>query len=217
MSLYITIFTTNNDKTFNFDIHLDPYGNVYLDGSNYIDDPYFTESKLLLFQLNVDRNDKLYADSGNYDIIDMNAIINKQKMDGELRYNDDNIGDNIDDHIDTHIDDPVEINEDYIIEMGSDDNEILCDDNPQFIFHYVNDDIQINERENGDIAALYDTNIYDSNGMLKLKTVSGDNSSIYKLRIHLNGVVYFKCITHIENKYKPVINNLGELQFISIS
>ena len=205
----ILILSPDNDKTFNFNVHLDLYGNVYFDGSNYNDDPYFTGTQSLIFQLNIDRDNNPYADNGNYDIINSNILINKQKLNG-----DDSNNVNEDDPNNVNEDDPNNVNEDYIIECDSDDNEIFCEDNLQFIFHHANDDIQINERENGDIAALYDTDIYNNNGLI-LRAVSGDNSSIYKLRIHLNEI-YFKCVTCMENKYKLEINNLGELRFISV-
>lgn len=198
----ILVFT-EEDKTFNFDVHIDPYGNVYFDGTKYNNkyniDPYFTTQQSLLFQLNVDRNNKLYGDTGNYEIIPNDSLINKKKLENNDT-DEENSGDD----------------EDYIVELDADGNEILCDDNPQFIFHCKNDDIQVNERENGDVASLYDTDIFDFNNALILRTTSGDDSSIYKLKVYLQGFVCFKCITCTENKYKLQINKLGELCFIVV-
>ena len=165
-------------------ISMDPYGNVYF------------EFNSIISQLNVDRDNNPYTDPGNYSIITMNTKINKQKIGDDVQYADD-------------IDNDKYVDDDYVIELDSDGNEILCDDdndNPQFIFHYSDDSIEINERENGDIAALYDTDIYDLNNYLILRATSGDNRSIYKLRVHIDGSIYFKCITCAETKYKLEIN-----------
>jgi hypothetical protein len=163
-------------------ISMDEYGNVYF------------EFNSMISQLNVDRDNNPYADPGNYDIITMNAKINKQKLTDDIQ--------------EEPTDNDKYVDDDYIIELDSDGNEILYEDNdnPKFIFHYSNNEIEINERENGDVSALYDTDIYDLNNILILRATSEDNSSIYKLRILLNGLIYFKCMTCAEFKYKLEIN-----------
>ena len=194
------IVLTVDDQKFNFTICFDEYGNLYLDGSNYINNEYFDIVHSLIFQLNVDRDNNPYFDPGNYEIIS-DIIINKlplDKQEEDKKEHDENEQDN----------------HEFIIELDSDGNEILCDDDPKFTF-YGNLDIKITDRENGDVAALYDTEIYH-NTVCIMSTASGDNSSIYKLKLNLNGDVYFGCMCDKENKYTISINKLGELLFISV-
>jgi hypothetical protein len=195
--MHISIPNPDNTQSFNFIISFDPYGNIYFDGSQNSHDPYFTTPSSLIFQLNVDRDNKPYLDNSNYDIINENVPINKLKI------------------VETNIIDEEE--DDYIIEFDEDGNEILCnDDNPPFTFYYNNEDIQICERENGDICALYDSEIYDENKNPKIHSFSGDNASIYKLKIFLNDDIYFNCIDNSDIKYRLVINENGNILFIVV-
>lgn len=193
----ILIPNPDNTQSFNFLISFDPYGNIYFDGSPNLTNPYFTTQSSLIFQLNVDRDNRPYMDDSNYEIITNNVPVNKLKT------------------LETPIIDEEE--DDYIIELDEDGNEILCnDDNPPFTFYHNNEDIQICERENGDISALYDCEIYDENHNPIVQTFSGDNASIYKLKILLNDNIYFNCIDDSDIKYRLTINENGNLSFINI-
>lgn len=193
----ISIPNPDNTQSFNFIISFDPFGNIYFDGSQNLPNPYFTTQSSLIFQLNVDRDNKPYMDDSNYEILDNNIPINKLKT------------------LETNIIDEEE--DDYIIELDEDGNEILYDgDNYPFTFYYNNGDIQMCERENGDISALYDSEIYDENKNPVIQAFSGDNASIYKLKIFLNDDIYFNCIDNSDIKYKLAINENGNILFIDI-
>lgn len=198
----ILVYSTDNTKTFNFNICFDPYGNIYFDGTNYINDPYFIDVNNLIFQLDVDRDNNPCFDNCNYEITDGETKINKLKFENANENNVENNDEN---------------EEEYTIELDSNDNEILCDENAPFTFYCKNDDVQINHRENGDISALYDTEIYDNNNIMLVQALSGDNGSIYTLHINLTDALYFKSIsdTDYRNKYKLSINESGELKFIT--
>jgi hypothetical protein len=207
MELQVT--TPDDTKSFSFNICFDPYGNIYFDGSENLHDPYFAKYACspynsLLFQLNIDRDNKPYMDNSNYEIINDNVEVTKLKLvEGENNdvYENNEIYDEQDE---------------YIIELDEYGNEILCgDDNQPFVFYFNDNNIQINERENGDVCALYDTEVYGINNMPLIQSASGDNGSIYKLKIYLNNTIYFSCVGNTEDKYKLIINENGELLFVS--
>ena len=176
--------STSTDEIINCTLSFDPYGNVY-----FVNDQ-------TTFQINIDNTNKPYADSGSYYIIS-DTITNKLLLEPTDNDDDDK--------------------EDYVITVDEEGNEIMYDDNPKFIFHSISSDadlIQINERENGDITSLYDTEIYNVNNTLIFKAISEDSSSIYKLKIYLNGKIFFGIITNTEREFKLSINNTGQLIFI---
>ena len=72
--------------------------------------------------------------------------------------------------------------------------------------------IDINEREDGDIMALYDAYIYDHS--LLFKSNSRDGSSICRFRIYTNGDIYFHMIGKPETKFNLYLSNDENLSFI---
>ncbi len=202
----INIVAVDSDKKYDFSICFDEYGNLYLDGTKYINDEYFTNPSSLLFQINIDKDNKPFGDGGEYNIISDVISVNKLPLDENKDYDQ---GKEQDDRIDQ---DKWE----FIIELDSDGNEIIYEDNPKFIY-YGNFEIPINDRENGDIAALYDTELYNINNTCIMTATSGDNSSIYKIKISQHGYIYFSCIGNNEIKYNLSINKIGELFFNVVS
>lgn len=176
----------------NYKICFDPYGNVYFEEVNNYIDP-------ITYQINVDRYDKPYFDPGMYNVINKVAI-EKKIIDIEDDTNDIN-------------NKPIyDITHDYVIEMGDDWEEAICEDNPRFDFEN-NIDNFCDERENGDNSSLYDTEVYDINGNLIVRSVSSDSSSIYNLKIYLDGSAYFNCKSYTEIPYKIILDN-KELKFV---
>lgn len=179
----------------NYKICFDPYGNLYFEELNNYIDP-------TTYQINVDKNNMPYFDSGNYDIIEK-AIINKNPI-------------NIEEDIpnDDNNDKPIyDVTHDYVIEMGDDWEEALCEDNPKFDFE-CNIDNFCDERENGDVSALYDTEIYDANNNLIVRSTSSDMGSIYNLKIYLDGRATFNCKSYTPILYKISLNESKKLMFI---
>ncbi len=196
----INVLSIDDNKNYDFSICFDEYGNLYLDGSKHIND--FINTSSLLFQINIDKDNKPYGDLGDYKIISDTISINKLSLDQNQNYDQ---GNEQNDEIDQD-------NWEFIVELDSDGNEIACEDNSKFTF-YGNFDIPINDRENGDISALYDTELYNTNKTCIMTSTSSDNSSIYKLKISQNSDIYFSCVGNNETKYMLSINKNGELLF----
>jgi hypothetical protein len=99
------------------------------------------------------------------------------------------------------------IDEDNINKYGT--------DNKQFKFSVYNIDykLAINNRENGDIAALYDTYIYD-NGKLCFKSNSTDSESIYRIKLFDDGKLLFRPIGYQEKYYELYIDKHKHLDLI---
>lgn len=193
------IVNTNISKLLQFTICFDTCGNLYFDGDVHTYDNYFSTKPNLLFQINIDNKNMMVAESGNYDIIES---VNKLKSFHvtDVR-NDDDGYDN----------DNLYPEDDYVSVVNDDD-----DDNSEFNF-YNNDNNnvipQIHTRINGDVAALYDTYIYDGDNLI-FRAKSQDNTSIYVIKIILNECIMFRINCGTEIIYKLKIDELGNLLFI---
>ena len=80
---------------------------------------------------------------------------------------------------------------------------------------YTAPSIDINDREDGDICALYDTYIY-KNKDLCTKSESANGESLYEFIVHLEGDFLFRPKVDKINKYEVRIKKNGELIFIRI-
>lgn len=183
-------------------ISFDTYGNLYI-GSEY--------------QLNITGDNKPYLETGTYNIID-NPMPNKIRplipSPHKLK---DKVKSELDDEIESQSDDEPDYYPENDEENNSDSQEweYIDEDNqnkygesniPFNFWHNFPDSTDlITTRDNGDIAALYDTYIY--NNSLICKSMSGDNSSIYIVKLHNNGDLIFRPIGSMEIKYKIHKNN----------
>jgi len=75
-------------------------------------------------------------------------------------------------------------------------------------------DVPVNKREDGDIAALYDTYIY-KNGILCFRSHSKNNDAIYRMRI-VDGKFWFRPLGSKEECYEIEIDENDNLIFKSI-
>lgn len=171
-------------------IHIDTNGNLYF------------ESNGNLFQLNVDPNNEPILESGNYDVVQENEIyIQKGKLVKTEKFVDDRympedngyslVSDLVEDEFD-------ETNEETQIEFYDTENKFT-----------------IQERENGQIASLYDVFVYDdteSNNLSKLifRTKLHDEIPSYRVIIYTSGKFYFRPIGCMrEKKYSlQLMDNL---------
>ena len=87
--------------------------------------------------------------------------------------------------------------------------------NVKFIFSHSSDDsmISIQDREDGDVTALYDTYVYQ-NENLCFKSSSKDDESLYTIKIHDNGTFYFRPHGFKGQEYKVLFTKNGKLLFI---
>jgi len=87
--------------------------------------------------------------------------------------------------------------------------------NLKFNFSHASDDatIPIYNREDGDITALYDTYIYQ-NDNLCFKSSSRNDESLYTIKVHDNGILYFRPHGFREQQYKILFTKNGKLLFI---
>lgn len=210
-----------NNNGHEITLSFDPYGNLYFEHNNKF------------YQIIISGNDVPILDYGNYSIIkpykkQFKQIINidksnplQRKLKKKINDQENNEDNDSDDEyfLEDHNDDYYPEDQDY-----ENDNEDISDDNIsidgdtiekygeynyKFDF-WLNEEINIYYREDGDITALYDTYIYD-NEQLIFKSHSVDDSSIYRFRIYKNGDIYFRPIGGIEKKYKLENNNGLEL------
>ncbi|QKF93740.1 hypothetical protein QKU48_gp0282 [Fadolivirus algeromassiliense] len=219
-----------NNYTINCSLSFDIFGNIYL---HDID-------KNNTYQLNINGKNTPYLEQGNYDIIEKNtrnpnkftlldkntslrAKIKKMQKKHELTQNDEN--DNSDDEYDLdgdkNIPDYYPEDNDHINNDLESEDDIYDEDNinkygtQNIKFNFWNSstdiNIEINNRKDGDISALYDTFIYDEYNNLIFKSTSHDEYSIYRIKIFSNGDIFFRPIGYSEHKYKIEYNVSGDL------
>ena len=195
-----------HDDIIRIKIHIDVHGNLYFDHDGKI------------YQLNVDRNNEPYLDDGDYHIITDHYI-------------DENKRENT--YIGKIVKSEVFVNERYFPEdngntlVGNntpDDDELYKE--PEFTFYKFNEldeRFRMDDRENGEINALYDTFIYEKNDDIEKKshlifrTKMQDETSIYRVNVyilnssemknekHSASEFYFRTIgCFIENKYELI-------------
>jgi hypothetical protein len=139
----MTYFQIGEDR---LSIHIDTYGNLYFEHNHK------------LFQLNVDKNNRPYFESGEYNIIEegkryrnFGKIIKLSKLNDSKYFVEEN------EYSFIRTNDDIYAGEEY-----ADDIDRM--NNPPFEFYKSDEyDIEIAEREFGQIDALYDIFIYEEN------------------------------------------------------
>jgi hypothetical protein len=213
------IVKNENKDELETDISFDMYGNLYLT----IQDKSY--------QINVDGKNKPYAEPGEYKILE-----NKKVRLNKIRLNDRGITlsnkaqHNIEKNNDVVNEDREEFifpeEQGYTVDNNSDSygDDLIDEDNimkygemnKHFDFSHINDsnNIPINNREDGDISALYDTYLYDKS-RLCFKSSSKDNQSIYRIRLHNDGTFVFRPIGQREVVYKLyLLSKSGNLKIL---
>lgn len=217
------IYTNNKKDSKTYQVNISGKNEIYLESNNYeILNKY--DGKLNTFML-LDKNNSLKTKIKNLKIernsenLDDNLDHDETEYDSEEEY--DLEGDKIkqdyypedNDHLDNNNDND---NDSDGTEIYDEDNiKMYGQSNLQFSFwtQNIENDIDINERVNGDIMALYDTYIYDNNDNLIFKSSSRDASSIYRIKIYQRGDIFFRPIGYKEMKYK-IINENDVLSFV---
>lgn len=224
-------------------ISFDEYGKVYFElNNNNISEVYQLNlnnvSNPVLEKGEYKVLDKIEKKLRNFKIIKKNSLKNKirKEIDEEKeKWKEDGYDiEEYDSDDDNDLDEEIEkinyypeeddIVEDDLIENSDDDTILDLDNiktfgenNHKFNFtignvpHALN--IPIYNREDGDVSALYDTYVYDN--YLIFKSKSYDNSSLYVVKILLNGEIYFRTVYGMYKKYIIRVNNSGELQIVS--
>lgn len=207
-------------------VSFDPYGSLYIDhnqktyqvnitgtglpsleeGTYQIIKPYIKEFKKII---PIDKTNplqkKLKKKIEKHDNEDDNNSDEEYFLEDE---NDNNYYPEDQDHVNEE-----ENNSDDDISIDGDTIEKYGEYNHKFDF-WNNGDINIYNREDGDITAIYDTYIYDSNKLI-FKSHSMDDSSIYRFVIHNNGDILFRPIGGIERKCKLIFAN-NELILLTV-
>ena len=215
--MLIKIKTLDNDFI-TAKLSFDTYGNLYFDVDN------------ICYQINIDGYNNPYAEKGIYDIVSDKPtpdIFNEIKL---LRSSNSLKNKTLDEYcvIDQY---QEEINyfpeRDEYIQINTVDSdeiidEIIDDDNIskygchniQFNFSCVSNSlsIPIHQRKNGDISALYDAYIYNK-GLICTKSNSKCDESIYTLKIHDNGTVYFRPHGDKESQYFLSMSSVDDIIF----
>lgn len=217
----------------NYAVSFDTYGNIYLN------DIPNNET----YQLNVNGKNIPYLEKGEYKILNechnkfgtfslldkntsLKARIKKIQLENNVNYDSDDDYDLDGDN--QMLDYYPEDNDHYVNDKSDNDeeNQIFDEDlikhygdqNSEFKFWSSSPDqsFKINSRENGDIAALYDVFIYDENDNLIFKSVSSENNSIYRIRLFMNGELFFRPIGYTENKYVFELNKYNVLELLKL-
>lgn len=186
-------------------IHIDTHGNLYFEIKN--NDPLTSDCQSFIYQLNVDRNNEPYLDIGDYSVIDDQDDQNEQIPNF---------------HVGTIVKSEKFVNDRYFPEDNGhtlvdtsrniDPDEDLDEDSP-FIFYQKENKITINDRNFGDINALYDIFIYDDNDscsgpQLIFQSKLQNEICSYRVILYTSGKFFFRAIgCFIENKYKLEIKN----------
>lgn len=169
-------------------IHVDSHGNFYV------------EHKNKLYQLNVDGNNEPYFDPGDYSIISDNT---PSKCDMVITKSDTFVNDRYFPEDNGHVYKNIEYDDDqYIV------------DEPLFVFYNKKTDkINVYDRDNGDINALYDIFIYDDvdtnvNSQLVFQSKLPNEICAYRANVYTSGKFFFRSIgCFVEHKYKIIIEN----------
>lgn len=156
-------------------LHVDINGNLYFN---------FNEK---MYQLNIDENDNPILEIGEYNIMDdikiytKGKIIKSEKFENDDYFQEDNGHDLIDE------------NNDYYDEYED------IDETPFFKFYDSESKIDIHNRENGHILALYDIFLYDNISQpeqekLIFQSKLQNEISIYRVALYTNGKFFFRPI-----------------------
>jgi hypothetical protein len=190
----------------NIPIHIDTHGNLYFEIKNT--DIITTDGVSPVYQLNVDQNNEPYLDIGDYHIVDMS---DKKNVYEHSKLNTGKI-----------VKSEIFINDKYFPEdnghaliyqnssMYPDED---LDDDAYFIFYQTDNKIQVDDRNFGDINALYDVFIYDDSDkdaqpQLIFQSKLQNEISIYRAILYTSGKFFFRAIgCFIEKSYKLVIKN----------
>lgn len=218
-----------------YEISFDPYGNLYccydnicyqlnvdkdnrpvlIDGSYEIIKLY--DQDLDQFML-LDRNNSLRAKI-------------KKEIEKLERIDEDDEVNSDEEYFNNIKEDYYPENNDHIIDDGEDKDDSLDDDDDllddDVLKKYGKDNYQFNfykngasceckifHRENGDITSLYDVYVYDNLNNLAFKSVSSDNSAIFRIRIYQTGDLFIRTIGSSDKKYKFNLENKNLSLFV---
>lgn len=216
-------------------ICFDLYGNAYLDTGleqiyqicvNGKNEPFLDKGVYKIIN-NTDSSMKL---SKNYKCVKgANTLLEKSKTslieeaDGEIDVSTVHLELFPEDY-DYCVDDTIkdESSENELSDNDVQDNTFLDEDieknygshNKKFMFKNIglgNKNIPIENREFGDVCALYDTFIYDGD---KLIFISCDSvyDSVYRMQICTSGLIKFRPIGNQDKIYKIIVDGSGDLQ-----
>jgi hypothetical protein len=201
-------------KTQDIRLSFDMYGNLYFND----------------LQISVNNKNHLVAEAGDYYVLEKNIDTNFKKLhmfDKNNRLKKKVLKTINEPHTEELDDDdpenPYEIeDEDHYVDSGDDEPELVVDeeksrqygdDNKPFTFSTsVGIENLVNDRNNGDICALYDTYIYRDNN-LSVKSTSSDNSSIYRIKCYSDGAVFCRLTTDVDVRFYPKLLKTGEIIF----
>jgi hypothetical protein len=241
----INILTNDDNLTFNFSIKFDIYGNLYFDGQEHNNHSYFSNNDNKTYQININGKNQPIAEQGLYAIIDntnkrkkgsiktldeqtslRSQVRKKKEQEEELDKEEENNDYEVTNDDDKDIDVELEGNrkkyyyeDNDIIEYDIEKlNDFDDSEDEEFTFLSANNDIYIdvNEREYGDISALYDTYIYNNNEIV-YKTKAPNNEILYRIKIILNNsTMSLRSICDNDIFYKLKIDSGGQIEFIRL-
>lgn len=204
-------------------VEFDTYGNLY-----------FLNDEGSCYQLNIDGKNNPFLDPGSYKIVQpfienpninhMNPVTS-DTLKGKTLYDlakEKNIDEDVVDDLMSYFPEESEYieykntnSDDLIDELIDEDNVTMFGEyNRPFLFsENIPNSVPVRSREYGDVAALYDTYVYDLEGLLKFKSSSSFDNSVYRLRVFEEGRIFFRPIGETEKEYKIMDEN-GQLSIV---
>lgn len=159
---------------------------------------YFTYNANV-YQINIDNKNNLICDKAEYEILDnVTKSIQYYKL-----YHDDSNKDSKEEHYNYYPED-----REYINSFNDECDNSTQDGSEEKMFFSFTDKkiIEIDDRENGEFVALYETLLYDSDNKILLKTTSNE-ALYYRLILNTNGLIIFRPTGEKEQRYKLVVDN----------
>lgn len=216
LNIMVTIKTHDN-KEINSEVSLDINGNCYITVQDVI------------YQVNVDGKNKLVFETGDYSILEEPKVklskitaseqLLKRKVVEKLKNIDEEELQNLEDDIDnvnekTYEDVYFKEDNDYYEEEVNDN---LSDDVYfEFLSNDLKTNLKIHDRENGDIVALYETLIYDRNGLLSMKSKLIGEIPIYRLLVYPDKIKFRPIGNENDQAFLLYLNSEGILETISL-
>ena len=187
------------DKSLEFHIFFDNYGNLYLNNE-----------QIGCFQINIDGKNQPCSIKYNYKIIEEYTNTGKIKDNKLLQ---DTLGDNLDYNL-----------QNYAILIPKSSKYINLDNEKRYGYHnkefnfannpIISDLLKVYIVEDEEVASLYDTSIFDNNKRLLFQSSNKEEESIFNLILLLNGDLIINLVGNEEHiKYNIKIKN-GDLEFI---
>jgi len=169
---------------------------------------YFTRNDNKTYQIDIDKHNNPKAEYANYDIIE------QVNVDLSFASEQNVIPEDMLNEIMNDDDQAEQTAEEQMLMYFPEKYNTLMNNykNCEFVFHKIDDTIQVHKRNNGHISALYDTLVFKDDRLI-FESINVKDHSIYVIKVCNNGTVIFRQIGDPEKYYKISVDG-DELLFV---